>query len=431
PEPQPYGLFAYLTALNLVVVGIAVRRGWRAVNLLGFVFTVGSVVAWLESGFWPRFPEATLVFGTVCFGLYLVVAAFFSLRSGRPDRRVDMLLIAANPTAYFGFLYVVLDHPQFLLWDDWAGFLAAALALVYFALGYGIWRGVKAGLLPARLYLGVATALLTLAVPLQLSDQAVTLCWTVLALVLWYAGLVIRDGRVRLAAGLIGLLTLVHLMVVDTPVAVWAADVYRPLLNGRTLAFLAVAGGLLVAVRVYRRLSPEPAAGMPSRERRLVNRLPVLAGLLGLLLFTLEANTYCDFQIAQVSKEMAEATQSYQQSPAMFKVDIPPEAYAPWRQQIDYWRNAGRLAVSGIWTLAACLLIASGLWFRRHRWRLAGMGLLGVVLLKVFFLDLAQLDLVFRIVTFMGLGAVMLAASYFYDRFAGSAGKRKGPQEDG
>jgi uncharacterized membrane protein len=43
---------------------------------------------------------------------------------------------------------------------------------------------------------------------------------------------------------------------------------------------------------------------------------------------------------------------------------------------------------------------------------LAGAGLLAVVVLKLFFVDLASLDTLRRIVTFLGVGLLMLVIGY-------------------
>ena len=55
--------------------------------------------------------------------------------------------------------------------------------------------------------------------------------------------------------------------------------------------------------------------------------------------------------------------------------------------------------------------------FRRLR-LLRGMGLalLSLTVLKVFLWDLSSLDRVYRIISFIMLGAILLVVSYFYQR---------------
>ena len=48
--------------------------------------------------------------------------------------------------------------------------------------------------------------------------------------------------------------------------------------------------------------------------------------------------------------------------------------------------------------------------------RLVALGLFGVTALKLVLFDLARAEEIYRIVSFMGLGLLMIAASYLYHR---------------
>jgi uncharacterized membrane protein len=59
--------------------------------------------------------------------------------------------------------------------------------------------------------------------------------------------------------------------------------------------------------------------------------------------------------------------------------------------------------------------------------RYAGLGLLGVVVLKLFLHDLANLNQLYRIIAFAGVAVIALAASVLYQRFlAGNGAKPAG-----
>jgi len=67
-----------------------------------------------------------------------------------------------------------------------------------------------------------------------------------------------------------------------------------------------------------------------------------------------------------------------------------------------------------VWSLLGALLMVSGARWRasQNMW-LTGAALLAVVVLKLFVLDLAQVDTLFRILSFIGVGALLLAVGYF------------------
>ena len=65
----------------------------------------------------------------------------------------------------------------------------------------------------------------------------------------------------------------------------------------------------------------------------------------------------------------------------------------------------------------ALALVGAGVAFRMSINRLLGLGLLGVVIAKLYLLDVWALSRGFRIVAFLGLGAMLLLVSYLYSRF--------------
>jgi uncharacterized membrane protein len=56
--------------------------------------------------------------------------------------------------------------------------------------------------------------------------------------------------------------------------------------------------------------------------------------------------------------------------------------------------------------------------------RLAGMALLGLVVLKVFAVDMRALSAGYRIISFVGVGALLLAISLLYQRERRADGSR-------
>jgi uncharacterized membrane protein len=70
--------------------------------------------------------------------------------------------------------------------------------------------------------------------------------------------------------------------------------------------------------------------------------------------------------------------------------------------------------VSIYWAILALAMILRGISMEQKRLRYAGLILFAVVSLKVFFVDLSQLDPIWRIVAFVILGLLLLAGSFVY-----------------
>jgi uncharacterized membrane protein len=87
---------------------------------------------------------------------------------------------------------------------------------------------------------------------------------------------------------------------------------------------------------------------------------------------------------------------------------VPPLVYA----------SAGLegFAVSITWAAQGVLLLVLGFTLRIRDLRMAALAVFGLVLARIFLVDITQLDLALRIITFLVVGGLLLAASYLYAR---------------
>ena len=75
-----------------------------------------------------------------------------------------------------------------------------------------------------------------------------------------------------------------------------------------------------------------------------------------------------------------------------------------------------QLSLSVVWALYASGLLVAGRLRRLRLLRVMGLALLSLTTLKAFFWDLSSLDRIYRIISFIMLGAILLIVSYFYQR---------------
>jgi uncharacterized membrane protein len=88
-------------------------------------------------------------------------------------------------------------------------------------------------------------------------------------------------------------------------------------------------------------------------------------------------------------------------------------AGVPWNDAALYGSTLAQAALSVAWSLLGVVLMLLGAKrVRRGVW-VAGAGLLGVVVLKLFFVELADTGGVYRIVSFMVVGLLLLVVGYF------------------
>jgi len=220
---------------------------------------------------------------------------------------------------------------------------------------------------------------------LSLPEQSVLALWAAgfavmagLALLrgLWIRSLAHRvAGLAAMAVGL-GLLAAVTL---------GGYEEYKTLLwQPRGVAFLLLAAAMALAAVGYARRMPKE-----SPERRIVATvLAILVHAVVLVCFTLEAE---DFWAAHA------------------KAWFPKEELHAW-----YARHA---TLSVGYALYAFALLAAGIRRRSAMLRILALVLLGGTLAKVMLLDLSRLEAMWRILSFLGLGLLLLAASFLYYKY--------------
>ena len=80
--------------------------------------------------------------------------------------------------------------------------------------------------------------------------------------------------------------------------------------------------------------------------------------------------------------------------------------------------NVISLSLSLLWALYAAVLIVLGITRRDRRLRLAGLGLLAVPVVKLFVYDAFEMDQVYRVAAFIGLGALLVIGGFLYQRYS-------------
>jgi hypothetical protein len=89
----------------------------------------------------------------------------------------------------------------------------------------------------------------------------------------------------------------------------------------------------------------------------------------------------------------------------------------PIFKELNRLRNLRHFLISASWLLYSVVLLVMGFWRRITRLRIMAIFLLGISVLKIFIYDLSFLETLYRIFSFIGLGLILLIASYLYQRY--------------
>jgi uncharacterized membrane protein len=78
--------------------------------------------------------------------------------------------------------------------------------------------------------------------------------------------------------------------------------------------------------------------------------------------------------------------------------------------------------LSGFWSLTGLAALTAGLLRDVRRLRFGGLALLVLALLKVFVYDLQSLDSIYRVLSFVAIGLLLLAGAFAYQRLRPDGG---------
>jgi len=376
-------LFTYIGILDLGMLGIVVAKRWRWVGSLAYAGTQLLFWGWYEEHYHPEKRAAVLLFQTVVFLLFLLADLSPHLRKTAAGWE-EWIRLAVNPFVFYAICYSLLNNDH----HDWMAVLALTLGIVYAALARA-----EIALRPSdrrmlMVTVGTALTFVTLAIPVQLEANWITIAWGMEAAVLIWASFEAGAPPLRLLAAAVFTLALFRFLLHDTP---WSSrPTFTPVLNRYFLATLALALCFGAAAYFYRR-DPRGAADGSGRLRLAISLVGVGILWLG---SSVEAYTYFDAQAAV-----------YDMSRTAGALSAAKEL-----------RWAGQLALSVLWSVFAGSMTAAGFRLRQRGWRGAGLVLFAVTLLKVVFFDISELEQFYRILAMLALGLVLLGVAWAYQR---------------
>jgi uncharacterized membrane protein len=398
------GLFSYIAVLDAGVLATAYFKKWSSLNHLAFIGTVLMTVAWYANMYREEKLWTTFFFLTLFFVLFALLAVFYQLINARPTTYPDVSLAFANAMFYFGGSYLLLDEK----YHRWMGLFALLLSAFYASFGYLAFGHRREDRSLIYLFLGLASLFLTLAIPIQLDQHWVTMGWAVEGAVLAWIGLRAGSFTTRIAGLVVQGVAIAHWMIVDAGVAPYFSEQnFTPVFNRRSMAAIVIAMALAATAWLYHRFGQ----AMDTQERHALASICGLganAMILGLL--SLDIVQYFDLSAWQLRNASGK-----------------PEEYwwsgeKGW-DELQQFEQSKQFALTALWGLYGAGLLGAGIWRKKRLLRIAGLLLLVVTILKVFLYDLSSLDRIYRIISFMVLGVILLIVSFVYQKLMRSAEK--------
>jgi uncharacterized membrane protein len=226
-------------------------------------------------------------------------------------------------------------------------------------------------------------AFITVAIPLQLEKQWITLGWALLAAALaWLYGRIPHRGLLLWTAGLAAAV-FVRLSL-NPAVLTYHPRAEIPVWNWYLYTYLVAAAALLGAARLLSRTEDRPLAGLP----RLSTLLSAAGGVLLFLLLNIEI---ADF---------------FSKGPTLTFGFLSGQG--PLAEGLTYTLG---------WGIFALALLVTGIVARSRGARIAAIGLLVITVLKGFLYDSRALGGLYRVGSFLGMAICLLLVAWLMQKY--------------
>jgi uncharacterized membrane protein len=385
-ENYEVALFSYLLLLNIAVMGLVFLRPWARLLFSAFIGTVFFYTGWWFS-YYSNAQFARTAFFLGCFFLIFAFAprlvrvdAEAAVRSSHWGRLALVLLPIANAGLGFLAFYAMLESSRAGWAEPWLAVIFAGFYLLLLQLpARGMLRRSPAML--SALHVTAAVVFLAISIPLETHGRWLTIGWLVQGAALLWVASRIRSRLLRVLALLCLALGLFALVIVNPPAST------TPFLNGRF-------GTYCAAITVFAFTAWLAGHTNMEEDREDSLRWPVIGAAAALAVNAL------------VLLAMSWEIHSYWW-------------FVRWRGNwtlVHDYRMYAQFTYSALFMAFGAILLGAGFWRRSGFVRWQALVLLAVAIGKVFLVDVSELSQGYRILSFLGLGVLLLAVSFAYQR---------------
>lgn len=181
-------LFTYVLILDVGMLILAYFKKWNLINIISYVFTVILFAGWVSVSFDEENVSMMIggmVFASLFYLVFFAMNIINNLKERRSFKNLDITLLLSNTFLYYAAGMTLLDNDA---GQDYRGLFTVLLAVFNFVFAYGLHRSGRVDKQLVYLLIGLVLTFISLAAPVQLEGNYITLFWAAEAvLLLWLA----------------------------------------------------------------------------------------------------------------------------------------------------------------------------------------------------------------------------------------------------
>ncbi|HBO16772.1 MAG: hypothetical protein UR69_C0001G0263 [Candidatus Moranbacteria bacterium GW2011_GWE2_35_2-] len=411
-QNNQFSLFFYIFILDVAILVISFFRKWRALNFIGFAGTGILFFVWGASFYTQAQLGSTMFFLTLFFFIYTISSLIYNIVRQEKSEAVEQILLLLSGTTYFIASYSLMNgqHHSFM------GFFALILGIYYFS-----WAYLVKYLTPeddklygflAFLTIGFAT----LVIPIQFQGVAITSGWLIEAILLFLIAVKNKEQVIIKSFGLLIFgLAIFRIFMIDVFYSSHSVLANKFFFTALFAIVISYAAAFLFSVISSDEEKEKPESFLAAKQIAIL--MFIVANFLTIFTGSREINNYYQNKIDQVREESRVAIENDRvQGNALNSASTVAIAKYD-HTKIKGLQSRNSVILSIFWLLYGIILVAVGMTRGRKGVRVGGLILLFLAILKLFFVDLWSLGTLYRIISSMTLGVILLGISFAYNRY--------------
>lgn len=182
-------LFTYILIINIGMVVLSVFRYWKLLYRLSFFFTWLVYSTWFVLDFDPELHLiVALGFGFAFFISFYLAFIAYKIFKDEPFSAFNISLILINAFVYYSFGFATLSQWEF--GEFYTGAFTLFNAFIHLLISVLVFKKDLSDRTINLFLTGLSFAFITLAIPVQLEGNWITLLWSIEAAILFWIGLV-------------------------------------------------------------------------------------------------------------------------------------------------------------------------------------------------------------------------------------------------
>ena len=208
-------LFTYILILDCGMLVLAYFKKWNVVNIICYAFTIILFGSWLGVKFdgleTPSLISGAIIFASLFYVVFFAMNIINNIKEKTAFNAIEISMVLSNAFFYYAAGMVALDNPY---GENFKGLFTAAIGVFNFIFAYILYKNLRVDMKLVFLLIGLVLTFISLAAPVQLEGNYITLFWAAeTALLLWLSQ---KSGiRLMKLASVIIMILMVISLVMD------------------------------------------------------------------------------------------------------------------------------------------------------------------------------------------------------------------------